>query len=455
MRRRGPGSVTSLVVVALVTAYATVLLTTIVMLGRISRENGFTGDGSREVLAILGTGFLVVAVVVSATVLTNAYAVVTASRARDVALRRLLGSSVAQERRLVVRDGLRTGVLGVAAGLVGGVAINAVIGVTVGGGLRSGVVEPLVVVPCAGVLLTAVLAAWRGSSAVLDVQPAQALGAAAAVETGAPAEPPRWTAVARVLVVLGLLGVGGAAAGGVLAPQAAYLGLLGGPLLAFGVVLSAPALFPRWLNLLGRLWPSTPSGVLAQRRLAHNPERTGRTAAGVVVIVSVVTMFVVASATLDRAVDRMYEGTSGAEGAADTTMVLAGVVSVMVSAAALISAIGLCQTIGLGARMRRRETGLMRVLGQSRADVRAVTIGESARLGLGAVTAGLLLGTFVGWAGAQSLMGSVVREHVVAPVVPWWLLLALAVVTMALAVGAALAPLRDNLRGTPLAALRG
>ncbi len=453
--RRGPGSVTSLVVVALVTAYATVLLTTIVMLGRISRENGFTGDGSREVLAILGTGFLVVAVVVSATVLTNAYAVVTASRARDVALRRLLGASVRQERRLVVRDGLRTGALGVAAGLAGGVLLNVVIGLTVGGGLESGVVEPLVVVPCAGVLLTAVLAAWRGSSAVLDVQPAQALGAAATVETGAPEEAPRWTVPARLTSVLGVLGVGGAAVGGILAPQAAYLGLLGGPLLAFGVVLSAPALFPSWVALLERLWPSTPSGVLAARRLAHNPERTGRTAAGVVVIVAVVTMFVVASATLERAVNRMYEGTSSAEGAAETTMVLAGVVSVMVSAAALISAIGLCQTIGLGARMRRRETGLMRVLGQSRRDVRAVTVGESARLGLGAVTAGLLLGTFVGWAGAQSLIGSSLTERVAVPVVPWWLLLGLALVTVMLAVGAALAPVRENLRGTPLAALRG
>lgn len=455
MRRRGPGSVTSLVVAALVTAYATVLLTTIVMLGRLSRENGFTGQTSAELLALLGTGFLVVAVVVSATVLTNAYAIVTASRARDVALRRLLGSSVGRERRLVVGDGLRTGLLGVVAGLVAGIAINAVIGLSVGGGLESGVVEPLVAVPCAGVLVTVVVAAWRGSSAVLAVQPAQALGAASAIETGAPAAPPRWTPLAQVLTVLGLLGVGGAAALGVLTPQSAYLGLLGGPLLAFGVVLSAPALFPRWLALLGRLWPSTPTGVLAQRRLAHNPERTGRTASGVVVSVSVVTMFVVAAATLERGVNRMYEGTGVERDAAETTVLLAGVVSVMVGAAALISAIGLCQTLGLGARMRRRETGLMRVLGQSRAAVRAVTVGESARLGVGAVAAGLLLGTFVGWAGAQSLLGSSMKERYVLPVVPWWLLLALALVTVALAVGAALAPLRANLRSTPLAALRG
>jgi len=79
---------------------------------------------------------------------------------------------------------------------------------------------------------------------------------------------------------------------------------------------------------------------------------------------------------------------------------------------------------------------------------------ESAQLTTAAVLVGLVLGTFYGWAGAQSLLGTVTGGPAfVAPSMPLWLLGTLIGSAAVLTLVASLAPARRATRIAPVTAL--
>ena len=79
----------------------------------------------------------------------------------------------------------------------------------------------------------------------------------------------------------------------------------------------------------------------------------------------------------------------------------------LVAVSAVIAAVGLVNLLTLGVVQRRRELGLLRALGLSNAQVRRVVLLEAAHITIAALATGLVLGIAYGWAGAQSLLGSV------------------------------------------------
>jgi putative ABC transport system permease protein len=70
-----------------------------------------------------------------------------------------------------------------------------------------------------------------------------------------------------------------------------------------------------------------------------------------------------------------------------------------------------------------------------------------------AVVTGVVLGIFYGWAGAQSLLGSLPGGGLFAPSVPWPVVAVAAAACALLAVGASIAPTRRAVRTSPMAAL--
>src|SRR5690606_12593482 len=104
----------------------------------------------------------------------------------------------------------------------------------------------------------------------------------------------------RNAVAIGLLIVGGAllaggTALGLVSALAILVSFLGGLLSFTGLVLGATLVMPPVLRLVGRLFGSSATARLAAENALRYPERSSRMAIGVVVGVTLVTMFAVAT----------------------------------------------------------------------------------------------------------------------------------------------------------------
>ncbi|HEX4775153.1 MAG TPA: FtsX-like permease family protein [Acidimicrobiia bacterium] len=76
---------------------------------------------------------------------------------------------------------------------------------------------------------------------------------------------------------------------------------------------------------------------------------------------------------------------------------LLGIVYVMLALAVLIALLGIANTLSLAVYERRRELGLLRAVGQTRAQLRSVLRFESVIVSTFGTVVGLLLGGFLGW----------------------------------------------------------
>lgn len=454
------GTAAALVVLTLSAAYI-VLLTSLTALLRAGLVTTPYGQGALAELlfGVLAFAFIVVALVVSTVVVTNAFALVTATRIREIALRRLLGAAAARERRRIAMQGARLGMLGALLGaLLGGVIALAVLAASTGrGGMLAGataadLLEPGAIVPLLALVAGAAIAAWRGSAAVLGAAPVQALGLASTQEAGGVHGGVRLRPAAAAVLLIALVLLAIAAVGGTLTPIAVFAGLAGGTLLAMGILMGASAILPRVTGLLARLLPRTGPAAVARRALQEHPARTSRAALGVVISVSVVTMFVVATASVATSQAIEYEGTASAVEVAEIMLVLLAVVGVLTTVVAVISAIGLATTVALSTRLRAREIAVIRILGQNRSDAARAILIEGAIMSAGAALSGLLIGTLLGWVGAQSALGSTLQTPWVTPVVPLELVVAIAGAALALTALAAIAPMRFVLADSPVRA---
>jgi putative ABC transport system permease protein len=83
-----------------------------------------------------------------------------------------------------------------------------------------------------------------------------------------------------------------------------------------------------------------------------------------------------------------------------------GLVYVMLLLAIVIAVMGIANTMGLAGHERRRELGLLRTLGQTRGQARAMIRWESVIVALLGTVTGIALGTFLGWALVAAASGS-------------------------------------------------
>lgn len=462
----------SILVAALSAAFGVALLACTNVLGAYIGASEVGSHGAAQFALALAAGvFFVIAVFVGTIVTTNTFATVIAGRTRTIALLRLLGSTSRAQRRSVAGEGLAVGVIGAAAGgavavVLAFVAVRVFVWTGVLPDALYPVLTPSLLAPPAVVVLTTWLASWIGSRRVLGVAPVEALGAAEERPSSGLRSRGR-IAASLLLIVPGvaLLGFGLALGLGLwvrsentaLADFGRYgvlVAMLGGLLSFTGVVVAAPLFLPAVLRGVGMLLGRGAAARLAAANAVRNPERSSRTAIGLVIGVTLITMFVVATQTwlviIRAAAAKEPELYQGTESVLTVTML---VFSALVGFSAVIAAVGVVNSLSLAVLQRRRELGLLRALGLSAAQVRRMILAESAQLIVAAVLCGLVLGTLYGWVGAQTLLGQLPGAGLIAPALPWPFIGAIVLAAAVLAVGASIAPTRRATRVSPVEAL--
>lgn len=464
LRERGMGA--SILVAAISTAFGVVLISTTAYIAAILRANPYIGDSGTLafVLSFMTILLVGVAVYVASIVTANTFATVVAGRTRRIALLRLIGASARSQRSEIARQGLSVGVIGAFLGLVGGTALAAV-GVWLAGRMLGlgdvpfALVRADLLLPAAIVALTTWAAAWAGSRRVLSVTPLQAIGGSVEASRDEVARRSGRNIAALVLFVVGgaLLALG--VVGGMFSPLGVAVAFVGGILSFTGLALGATLVMPPVLRLVGRLFGRSATARLAAENALRYPERSSRMAIGVVMGVTLVTMFAVAI----ESTKAVMTAAAGGELPPELGTVLDSFAAIMmglVAVSAVIAAVGLVNLLTIGVVQRRRELGLLRALGVSNGQIRAMVLLEAAHITIAATITGLVLGVVYGWAGAQSLLGSVptnpdapVSGTFVWPAVPLLPVLAIVVATAVLTLVAAVVPTRLATRVAPVEAL--
>jgi putative ABC transport system permease protein len=458
-RELGP----SVLVASLGSAFGVTVLQFVGIMSQVAAADSVTGQSGTVAifLGIVASVFIVIAMYVGAIVTANTFSTIIAGRTRTIALMRLIGSSARDQRRAVAREGLLVGAAGAVIGAVAGTIVT-VATVAIGiardvlpTGIAFSFVSPVLALPLVAVVLTTWLASWVGSRRVLVVSPMQATGAAGEQSREEVSSSRARSATAIVLFVVGDAILVLAMVLGLVTPLAVLVGVVGGLLSFTGLVMGAHLVMPVALRLVGRLLGSSASSRLAAENAVRYPERSSRTTIGLVIGITLVTMFAVALQGYQNILMAAQENDPSYYAGIDEVFLVTIIVfSILMGFSAVIAAVGMVNNLSLSVLQRTRELGLLRALGFTARQVRAMITAESAQLTAASVVVGLLLGTFYGWAGAQSMFGSISGSPgVVLPGMPLPFLAGVVVLAAVLTLVASVGPSRRATRVAPVAAL--
>ena len=447
----------SILVAALSAAFGVSLLQVTTNLAIAITSNDVMGSSAAVTLSlqVVAIVFIVIATYVGAVVTANTFATIIAGRTRTIALMRLVGATASSQRRAVASEGLMVGIIGAIIGTVVGTLLTlALVLVGVATELLPAVsysyLEPVIIIPIAAVVLTTWIASWVGSRRVLLVTPMQATGAALEESRDEAAGHRGRNRFALVLFIVGTAILVLAVVVGLSSPVGVLVGVFGGIISFTGLILGAELIMPPTLRLVGRMLGRSPSARLAAENAVRYPERSSRMTIGLVIGITLVTMFAVAAATFQKALSPMAD-------AADVDPFLNGIVavfSVLIGFSALIAAVGLVNNLSLSVLQRTRELGLLRALGFTSRQLRSMVRAEAAQLTAAAVIVGIVLGIGYGWVGAQSFVGTAPGvEGLIAPVIPLWLIGAVVLAGAILTAVASVAPTRRATGIAPVVAL--
>jgi len=455
----------SILVSAISTAFGVVLISATGYIGAMLKADPALGDSGTLAFVMSFITFVLVglAVYVAAIVTANTFATVVAGRTRQIALLRLIGASARSQRAAVARQGLVVGAIGAGVGLVAGV-LGSVAGIAVLArllgiqGVGYEVLQPALLAPAVIVALTTWAAAWAGSRRVLAVTPLQALGSSNESSREEVVQRTGRNVTAVVLVAIGVGLLAGGIALGLISPLGVAVAFFGGVLSFTGIAVGAALFMPPLLRATGRMFGRSAVARLASENALRYPERSSRMAIGVVIGVTLVTMFAVAMESAKVVFTKAAGGTLPPE-LATPLDAFAGIMMALVGVSAVIAAVGLVNLLTLGVVQRQRELGLLRALGLSTGQVRRVVLLEAAHVTITAVVTGVVLGVAYGWAGAQSLLGAVAanpnheKAGLVWPAIPVPVVVLIVAATAVLTLVAAVVPTRLATRVSPVEAL--
>lgn len=463
LRHRGTQHVSTVLVAVIASVFASMLIEMDVILQLQSVGGGFIEHGFvRLLLAVLGTVFLFVATFVACIVTANTFGIIMAGRVKRIALLRLIGASARVLRGAVVVEGAIVGLVGALIGVVLGVVLTQILcGILVTTGaflpIHMQLLTPALVVPILVGVISTTGAAWFGSRRILDVSPIQAVGR---TEEPSLASLRGVSSTRRVLVLVmvfgGLALMLVAFIVGLKTPFALFIAAPGGALSFLGFVLGSSTFLPPILKLVGKMTGRGPANALASANALRYPVRASRSTIGLLIGVTLVTMFAVAASSFSAEANPVAAGASSAEAASDQAFLSlpVGILSVLIGFSIAIAAIGLVNSLSLSVLQRRREIGLLRALGFTVGQVRAMVFAESAQLTIVGAVMGLVLGVFYGWVGVSTAIAS---DHHIGglfwPTIPLPLVAAVVLGSFALAIVASLLPSRRATRVSPVAAL--
>ncbi|MCA0378534.1 MAG: FtsX-like permease family protein [Actinobacteria bacterium] len=412
----------------------------------------------KVVLTMVALIFILIALYVGAIVTANTFSTIIAGRTRTIALYRLIGATSARVRARVAGEGLVMGAMGAVLGFaLAELLIASFVAFGPGlGWLPAGpsypLFSPLALAAVAIVALTTWVAAWSGSRRVGAVSPIEATGASVELRAEDAKGRSGRSVWALILIIVGIALLALGVIAGLVTPLALLVSFVGGLLSFTGVAIGAHVVMPPVLRIAGRALGRGPTGRLAAANAVRFRERSARATIGLVIGVTLVTMFAVALASYEQmSLAAFAQDPEMQAQLSETLAITTGIFTGLVGFSAVIAAVGMVNTLSLGVLQRTRELGLLRALGFTGAQVRAMVMAESVQMTLAALGFGLVLGTFYGWVAAQSLLGS--QVGLMPPALPWLVLAGVVLFGTVLALGAAVAPARRAIRVSPVAAL--
>ncbi|MEH0059511.1 FtsX-like permease family protein [Auritidibacter ignavus] len=480
LREHGMGA--SILIGALSTAFGVFLINaTEYIAAWVGGSNLGMVGGIRLFLTFGSVVMVGLAMYVGAMATANTFSTIIAGRVRQIALMRLIESSARAQRRIVARQGLTVGVIGAILGVFAGVGISAigasvisgVVAAQTGGALTApedfSVWHVTFAAPVIAVVLTTWIAAWVGSRRVLTVSPLEALGssgdrsyAKVARQVGRHVWAVVLLAIGGVLLLIGIL------LGNVIPPFGFFVAFWGSAFSFTGIVIGSTLIMPPLLRGFGFLFGTSTTAKMAAGNALRAPERASRMSVGVMIGVALVVMFAVALDVIRDAVinltaywedlDLSPEELNALTSQMDTAFSIFSVIIMgLVGVSAVIAGISLINLLTIGVVQRRRELGLLRAVGLAKGQIRRMVFLEALHIVVTATVAGLALGVFCGWAGAQSLFGFLGDRTYgfgwLAPSVPWSVIVVVTVATTALTLLAAVMPSRIATKVTPVEAL--
>lgn len=426
-------------------------------------------QATRQALTVSAWVFLGIALFIGAIVVVNTFSTIIAGRAKRLALLRLLGASGRSLRRSSLREGLLVGVTGALVGTAGGAAL--VQGLLAAGRawwswsarLHTPWLDTDLVAPAVAAVLVTAGAAWIGSRGILRITPVQAFGSAQAATENAGERRSRGRGRTLWAIVLGALGLGLLGAGaavGMRSPYGVLIAFPGGVLATVAFLLAAERIVPAVLRI-GGPWGAGAAPRLADRNALRNPRRSTRATVGIIIGVALITMFAVAGFAYRNTVIGYVASFAGKgisqsdlRQVADAMLIPVSIVMGLVGFSVLISVIGLVNSLTLSTIQRSTEIGLLRALGLTRRQVRLMTFVESLRMTVIATVVGLALGIAYGWLGSVSMLGSLMQASgSFWPVIPWQLVVGVAIGSLLVTTAATLAASRRAVAVSPIVAL--
>ena len=257
--------------------------------------------GSDQTMLALLLAFAAVALIVAALVIANTFQVLVAQRTRTLALLRCVGADRRQIHTSVLVEATILGVLSSLAGVGVGIGLMSVgLRVLAGTDAQLPLSTDLVITPAAVIVpvLTGVLVTV--AAALLPARLATRVAPLAALR---PADAPPTSQASKVRVAIAALAVLG---GGALLALGVFIadadgnadmliialgvGMLGGLLSLFGLLLGCVLVVPALIRLVGRLLQRNVPSRVAVANAVRNPRRSAATASALVIGVTLVTM---------------------------------------------------------------------------------------------------------------------------------------------------------------------
>ncbi|RBP68221.1 putative ABC transport system permease protein [Brevibacterium sanguinis] len=422
----------SVLVVFIAALFGTAIMQGIGILGALMRsaEVVSASDTATVMITIVGMTFFLIALFVSGIVIANTFSIIIAGRSRQLALLRLIGASTRRLRRAAGLEGLIVSVPATAAAVAvsTGLALVtlALLGdaVTVDPGL--GGIEMFV--PAVTTIAVTWYAAFLGAKRISGISPIEATSQSVEQRTDDVRSSKRSLGIALVLLALGLIMLaGGAYLGFALSnPAGLLIATPGGACSFLGLIVGSAWFLPPLQSRAGRLMGRSASARLAAKNIDRHPIRSSRTVIGLIIGITLVTMFATAMTTFrDQMV--IYAQSLGEEGMEIVEDALLQVIDRtmlfflgMVAFSVVIAVIGVVNALALSVRQRTREIGLLMALGQSPARVRTMVLGEGLQLTVVACLVAVPLGVLYGWIGALAVISPLTGFF--APSLPWWVL---------------------------------
>ncbi|WP_143965524.1 ABC transporter permease [Gordonia zhaorongruii] len=445
------GSLRELSAVGVVCVLSSMYATSLIAASSILTSLGDDAGGSVGLLMGVVSGvFILLALFVAAVVISNGIDTVIAGRLRELDLLRLVGASAEQLRASLVNAVVKTAMVGAVTGAalgIGGAWIVREVLVH-RGTLPSGdytTVPPLVILAIGAVVGTAAGATVVGSRS--------ALSKSTVVRSSRVVRSRGRDLLAGATIIGGALLLLVACHLGEQASSAGFFAaFFGAATVGVGIMGGAGRIVPGLVAIAGRLAGSTPSAMIARKNAVSDPRRTTRSTIGLLIGVTLVTTIACGMRALTDSV-HSWAGMSADDvrEAEQILSVMSAVLVAMIAISAVIAAVGFVSTMSLTVIGRTREIGMLRAMGFTGRQIRAMITIESLALSGTAVVAGIFLGTVFGAVGAQSLVGAVTSGFQVGLPVP-----ALATIvagTVVLVLAASLPPSRRAVAIAPVDAL--